>query len=116
MSTWIAIMVLVLEIPLIALILMGLRYLFQKGKLELSEREWNLVQEAVKEGVLYVEQHCLKLQKEGKPKLKPEEKMELATGLIDKALGRLKLAKYKPLVMPLIEAKLYQLFKEPVTV
>ena len=110
MNEWIIFLVLLLEIPVIALVVMGIRYVFAKGKIELSEKEWDLVQRAVIDAVSYVEQHALKIKKEGKNPLTSEEKLKLATDLIEKALVRFGLKAYLPFIEPLIEAKLRQVF------
>lgn len=112
-SSWIIALVLVLEVPLLILVVMGLRYLAAKAKIDLTDRQWELVQSAVQEAVTYVEQEKLKIKKTGGKPLTTAEKMSLAKDMVEKLLDRLSLTPYKPLVVPLIEAKLFQLFNSP---
>ena len=82
----------------------------KKANVELTERQWVLVQKAIEEGIHYVEQEALKLKRENKEPMTPAEKMELARGLIEKTLQKFKLEQYKPLIEPLIEAQLHRIF------
>lgn len=109
-ETLLTVLISVFELPVIILILVLLKYLFNKGKIELNQRQWELLQDAVYDAVQYAEQQAFKIEKKGEKKLTSEEKFELASGFAQKLLKKFNLADLSTFIAPLIEAKVKELF------
>lgn len=101
--------VLIVHVPMILLLLFGLKWLANKyGYTSLMsdpENQWQLIQKAVDQGIQYAEKRAGFRKKIDNP-MNSKEKLDLALGLTNVLLKRFKLDSYAPAAEGLIEAAL----------
>ncbi len=98
---------------IVALLMGFTRYLFKKGGVDLKGSQWSMLQWALEDAVKFAEQKAFNSHKVDGNKMPSEEKMKLAIELFEKLADRnAYLKKYKTIAMPLIEAKVRDLFND----
>lgn len=100
--------VMFVHIPLVLVLVFVFGYLMKRLGILLPQRDMDLVQKAVDLGIQYAEQ-VAGVRKKINTKMTSVEKLSLAKTLCEQLLDMFKIPQYKPLIVGMIEATLFDI-------